>query len=336
MGSILILTGRDDITADAVIDELTSRDEQVVRFDTADFPLSSRLTATLGSAGWTGALSTHSQAGDSLGRRVDLGSVKSVWWRRPNQFRTPDGWSATAAAYAVSEARAGLLGVLGSLPARWINHPADDAAANYKPHQLATAARAGLRVPRSIVTSDPDQARAFVGADTVIHKPLGGGVLDTSDGSRQFLPVTLVSAGDLDDGVAGTTHLFQERVPKAFEVRLTVIGDRMFPVAIHAGSEAARLDWRSDYRSLTYEQIEMPEDVATGVRRLMNELRLYFGALDFAVTPEGEWVFFEVNPNGQWHWLTARAGVRLVEAMADALAHSNEPEAAGSPSQGAS
>ncbi|WAL96271.1 hypothetical protein [Streptomyces sp. Je 1-369] len=60
-------------------------------------------------------------------------------------------------------------------------------------------------------------------------------------------------------------------------------------------------------------------EVEKRVRSLMADLGLFFGALDFAVTPEGRWVFFEVNPNGQWHWLAVKAGVPLVEAMADAL-----------------
>jgi hypothetical protein len=65
----------------------------------------------------------------------------------------------------------------------------------------------------------------------------------------------------------------------------------MFPVAIHAGSEAAKLDWRTDYASLTYDSVDLPVDVEKGVRLLMDELGLFFGALDFAVTPEGRWVF---------------------------------------------
>jgi ATP-grasp ribosomal peptide maturase len=315
VAAILILTGRDDLTADAVVEELVNRGEEVVRFDTADFPTASRLAVSLTGDGWAGLL-----AGSRL---VRLESVKSVWWRRPNEFRTPDDWPGPARALAVSEARSGLLGVLGSLDVRWINHPADDAAANYKPRQLAVAARVGLDVPRSVITSDPDHAREFIGSDQVVYKGLGGGVLGPG-AKRQFLPVSLVSADEVDDGVTGTAHLFQERVPKAYEVRLTVIGDRMFPVAIHAGSEAARLDWRSDYRSLTYEPVDIPAEVAKGVGQLMDELRLYFGALDFAVTPDGRWVFFEVNPNGQWHWLAVRAGIPLVEAMADAL--QGEPE----------
>ena len=82
--------------------------------------------------------------------------------------------------------------------------------------------------------------------------------------------------------------------------------------------DAARLDWRTGYASLTYEPIELPVGVEKSVRLLMDELGLFFGAL-VAVTPDGRWVFFEVNPNGQWHWQAVKAGVPMVEAMADAL-----------------
>ncbi|MGK5626957.1 ATP-grasp ribosomal peptide maturase [Streptomyces sp. URMC 123] len=311
MRTILILTGRDDLTADAVVEELAKRGENVVRYDTADFPTTSRLAVSLTGDGWAGSLVAGS-------RTLRLETIKSVWWRRPNEFVTPEAWPSLARALAVSEARSGVLGVLSSLPVRWINHPAHDSAANYKPRQLAVAARAGLDTPRTVITSDLDHAREFMGKDVVIYKGLGGGVLGPN-GERKFLPVSLVSAKELDDGVTGTAHLFQENVEKAFEVRLTVIGGRMFPVAIYAGSEAAKLDWRTDYRSLTYERVPIPLEVENGVRRLMKELGLFFGALDFVVTPKGQWKFLEINPNGQWHWIAVKANVPLVEAMADAL-----------------
>lgn len=310
MGTILVLTGRDDLTADAVIDELTRRNASVARYDTSDFPQSSRVAAALGAQGWAGHLTAD--------RSVDLGAVSAVWWRRPAEFSVPNDWTDEAQAFAVSEARVGVLGVLASLPVRWINHPAKDSAANYKPVQLAVAARAGLDVPQTIITSDPDHAREFIGTDEVIYKGLSGGVL-TAERRHRYLPTTVLGADEIDASLAGTAHLFQERVPKKCEVRLTVIGHRMFPVAIHAGSAAARLDWRTDYPSLTYGPIELPADVEKGVRLLMDELGLYFGALDFAVTPDGRWMFFEVNPNGQWHWLAVKAGVPMIEAMADAL-----------------
>lgn len=310
MSTVLVLTGRDDLTADAVIDELARRNASVVRYDTSDFPQSSRIAASLGAQGWEGQLTGE--------RSADLTAVSAVWWRRPAEFSVPSAWPDEARAFAVSEARVGVLGVVGSLPVRWINHPAKDSAANYKPVQLAVAARAGLDVPRTIITSDPDHAREFIGAGEVIYKGLSGGVL-TAERRHRYLPTTVLRADGIDASVAGTAHLFQERVPKQCEVRLTVIGQRMFPVAIYAGSAAARLDWRTDYPSLTYGPIELPVQVEKSVRLLMDELGLYFGALDFAVTPDGRWVFFEVNPNGQWHWLAVKARVPMIEAMADAL-----------------
>ncbi len=310
MSTVLVLTGRSDITADAVVDELTKRRAKVVRYDTADFPIASTVAATLGPQGWQGTLT-----GD---HPIELESISSVWWRRPGEFSIPTEWPDEARAFAASEGRVGVLGVLGSLPARWINHPSRDSAANYKPVQLAVAARAGLDVPRTVITSDLSHAREFIGSDEVIYKGLSGGVL-TPDLYHRYIPTTLLRADELDEGLAGTAHLFQERVPKAFEVRLTVVGDRMFPVAIHTDTEAGKLDWRTDYASHRYQPLEMPVDVEKGVRLLMDELGLFFGALDFAVTPDGRWVFFEVNPNGQWHWLAVKAGVPMVEAMADAL-----------------
>jgi hypothetical protein len=215
-GTILVLTGRADVTVDAVIDELSSRGERVVRFDTADFPIGATLAATLTGRGWEGHLVLADRA-------VALATVKSVWWRRPNEFRTPPSWSADARAFAASEARAGLLGVLASLPARWINHPSRDAACNYKPLQLAVAARAGLRVPGTVITSDPDHARRFVADEPAIYKALGGGVV-RADGRHHAVPTTLVGSESVDESVAATATLLQRYVDKAFEVRLTVVG----------------------------------------------------------------------------------------------------------------
>jgi hypothetical protein len=39
------------------------------------------------------------------------------------------------------------------------------------------------------------------------------------------------------------------------------------------------------------------------LKRLLEEYSLRFAAVDFAVANDGAWVFFEINPNGQWAWL---------------------------------
>jgi hypothetical protein len=115
-------------------------------------------------------------------------------------------------------------------------------------------------------------------------------------------------------------HLFQRWVSKAYEVRVVVIGDHMTAAAIHAGTAEAYVDWRTDYDALTYELVEPPRDVVTGIWTLMGKLDLVYGALDFVVSPDGEWTFLEINPSGQYGWIESRTGAPLTTQLADLLA----------------
>jgi hypothetical protein len=211
------------------------------------------LSATLAD-GWGGVL-------DNGRRRLGLADVRSVYFRRPEEFRLPDGMSEAGRRFAAAQSRAGFVGVAVALPCLWINHPARDLDANHKPWQLAVARRLGLDPPRTIITNDPDAAREFAAdlGSPVITKSLGAPV-DT----------VIIDPADLDDSVRLCTHMFQEWIDKAHEVRLTVVGGRFFPVEIHAGSPAARLDWRTAYESLTYKPTSIPDTVRERVRAFMD------------------------------------------------------------------
>lgn len=102
-------------------------------------------------------------------------------------------------------------------------------------------------------------------------------------------------------------------------MRLTVVDGHFFACVIHGSSPAARVDWRSDYASLSYAATDAPEQIRHGVSALMGTLGLRFAALDFLVTPEGKWVFLEINPNGQWAWIQEESGLPITGAIADAL-----------------
>jgi hypothetical protein len=101
---------------------------------------------------------------------------------------------------------------------------------------------------------------------------------------------------------------------------VTVVGDRIFAAAIHAKSDAARVDWRADYDALDYSIIEPPESVATGMLAFLRVFGLSFGAFDFAITPSGDWIMFECNPAGQYGWLEGALGLPITAALADLLA----------------
>jgi hypothetical protein len=112
-------------------------------------------------------------------------------------------------------------------------------------------------------------------------------------------------------------------VPKAFEARVIVVGDRLFTATIHAGSAASHLDWRSDYGALAYEPVTPPETVSVGVIAYCAEFGLNYGAFDFVVRPDGEWVFLECNPGGQYGFIEDAISAPITETMADLL--SEEP-----------
>jgi glutathione synthase/RimK-type ligase-like ATP-grasp enzyme len=201
-----------------------------------------------------------------------------------------------------------------------MNHPTKIAQAEFKPAQLRLAQRAGLRIPRTIVTNDPGAARDFAESiGKMIYKPFSADGI-TEYGQHKLIYTSVVSADECDDpAIRLTAHLFQEWIEHDYAVRLTVVGGQFFAAAIHGASATAHVDWRSDYASLSYTVTEVPEQVRRGVCVLMGMLDLRFGALDFLVTPDGEWVFLEINPNGQWAWIQDKTGLAIANAIADTL-----------------
>ncbi|MEW2507598.1 ATP-grasp ribosomal peptide maturase [Amycolatopsis sp. NPDC047767] len=312
--SVLILTGERDPSADLMVSALEKRETIVHRVDTSWFPGQLSLTAELASGRWCGSLRTPY-------RTIDLDTITAVWYRSPRIFDFPAAMTATERQHATIEAKYGLGGILMTLPVLWVNHPARLADAAYKPVQLVTAQRCGLTVPDTLVTNEPEAVRAFADSGRTVSKMLGG-VSVVEGGVRKFSRTHLLDPADLDDlrGVEQTAHQFQRWAPKAHEARVIVIGDHLTAVSIHADSAASYVDYRADYASLRYELVTPPAAVESGIRNLMKELGLVYGAIDFVVSPTGEWVFLEVNAAGQYGWLEDHTGAPLTDQLADLLA----------------
>lgn len=161
--TVLVLAGEFDISADQLVLELRDRMVPVCRVDTAWFPAQLSLDAELRGGCWRGRLRMP-------GRDVELEGLRSVWYRSPSTFQFPAELSGAERHHAFLEAKYGLGGVLSSLTALWVNHPARAAAAS-KPVQLATAAWCGLTVPDTLITNEPDAMRRFAqkGPTVAIH-----------------------------------------------------------------------------------------------------------------------------------------------------------------------
>lgn len=314
--TVVIVAGERDRSVNGVVRALGERGVDVARIDTAWFPQRLTLDAEFVAGKWVGELRTCSRA-------VALENVRAIWYRSPATFTLPAGMSSAERQYARREGKLGLGGVLTALPLLAVNDPHNAARAVYKPLQLAIAAGCGLSVPDTQITNRVDAVRRFAaaaGEEGIITKALGTTLVYEED--RYKLGYTRrVTLGDLADlrGIDVTAHQQQIWVNKRQECRVVVVGDRIFAVAIYAGSEASHIDWRSDYPALSYQVVEPPELVIKGIRGVMTRLGLAYGAFDFAIDQNETWWFFEVNPGGVYGWLEYHTDAPITAALADLL-----------------
>ncbi|MFJ6661326.1 ATP-grasp ribosomal peptide maturase [Streptomyces sp. NPDC091377] len=307
---VLVVTETDDATADMVITELNRRGVPVVRFNPADIGRDLTVSARFGTcpAPPVGQVRTPSKA-------AALDGVRSVYWRRP-VWPAFGHLGADDARFAAAQVRYGLGGILHALDGPlWVNHPLRNAAADYKPVQLAAAQRLGLTVPDTLVTNDPAAARDFIEShQRVIFK-----TLRWTPYRRDGVPLTgwttPVTAPEIDESVRAAPHLYQAAVDKVADLRVLVAGQRVFAVRIESGM----LDWRQDYSVLSYRPVELPARVENALLAYLGHFGLVSGSFDLAVDREGGLWWLELNPNGQWGWLQESTGLAMSVAFADLL-----------------
>lgn len=306
---ILLVTNRNDLTADWLVLELQQRGASYTRFNTEDYPQRCQLRWRVDQA----SLQLN-------GREIHAAEIDAVWYRRPVAPRLRPGLASDEAAWAGREAAAALDGFWRTLDARWVSRPDAIRRADSKPQQLTDARKLGFEIPDTEITSNPEHVRA-------LHARSPGGVICKSlrDGrvrraGRSLLFTSLVDLEQLAR-LGDEPHLFQALVPKRYDLRVTVIGDDVFAARIDSRHDSGPLvDWRrADQATLRYAPETLPDEITDHCRDLVRHYGLAFGAIDLARRPDDGYTFFEINPNGQWAFVEQRAGLPLRARLADLL-----------------
>jgi hypothetical protein len=312
--------GTRDVHAEEIVGELACRGVPVFFLDGASFSLACRLSIELGASGQSPGV-LELPAGD-----LAIDEIKSVWFRGPG-FTTCDttGRASDGAGFVNRETEAaffGLCGVLGH--AFWVNHPNAVFAAQDKLAQLKLAQSIGLLIPRTLVTNDPKRARDFFescGGDVII-KTFRRLAFTRAD-EDYFILTNRLPPGHLVqiERVRNAPCLFQEYVPKEIELRVTVIGRRVFAAEIHSqSSPVSRDDYRRyDLANTPYYPHALPAAVESACLRMLERYGLAFGAIDMIRRPDGAYVFLEINANAQFLWIQDLTGMPLRESLADLL-----------------
>jgi glutathione synthase/RimK-type ligase-like ATP-grasp enzyme len=308
MTNILIISRPTDAHAAAVHWALRQAGLEPAIWFASEFPVGQSVSCRVGAAG----LACSAREDRPIWRDWDF---DTIWLRR---FAAPvlEGVIAPIdRPFAELESDTFLRSLLNvhSDRGRWVNPLFAKERAQQKVGQLASAVAAGLLVPETLVTNDRDEALEFL--DT-----RGGAVV-----AKQFNPIEWKTA----DGFATVRTrrvtramveawrpvelaptIFQDAVAKAYEVRITMIGDEAVGARLDVfGAGAGSTDWRMarvSGQALEVRPWEVSEPLSTRLGALMKSLGLVFGCIDGIVTPDGEFYFLEVNEMGQFLWLDER------------------------------
>jgi hypothetical protein len=308
--TVLIISSPDDLHARVVSSVLNSQCGQTaIIWDSGSIPAEDRASFRLTEKGSDFEIETSNG-------KITLDSLRSVWWRRPGNFRLDKGViEAKVQEFCLRECSSFLRGVLTTLRVPIVNDPTAQTDAARKPIQLLIAKHLGLAIPLTLMSNSPNEIRSF-------WESLSGNCI-----YKAFTPPTdelaetrLLTERDLHylDQVRHAPIIVQERIEKGCDVRVNVFGERVFAASVATHIPQAELDWRLDMLA-AWSEHKLPDEVSQKLLLLVRSLGLHYGCIDLRQRPDGTYVFLEVNPAGQFLFIEVATGQPLARSFAELL-----------------
>ncbi len=309
---IVLISHTEDAHAVEVLGRLQQSGADVVLFDSCRFPRDISLTVSQPTPEqWRAAMVLD-------GRRRDLSEARVVWWRRPLPFKLHDEVADNEdRTFAYGECHAALAGLWSCLDAVWINDPDRDLIAARKLFQLKVAAQLGMQTPRTCVTTDPEEATRFIAAEGA-----RGTIYKSFSATEKAWRETRLLRPDEHAQLANVRFapvIFQEYIAAVVDLRITVVGADIFAAEIHSQQTDYPYDFRMTMEAAEIRPHRLPESVEAQLRALMASFGLLYGAIDMRLTPDGDYVFLEINPAGQWLFIELRTSQPITEALCELM-----------------
>jgi glutathione synthase/RimK-type ligase-like ATP-grasp enzyme len=301
----------------AVVDALNDRRVEPVVFDSSVFPGSAPVTLGYERGGFRAC-------GPS---EMSPDNIAAVWQNVVVGTDLP-AMAPGVRETCIAASELALVGLLDSLRVFQLDPHANQARAGNKPRQLAIAQQLGLDIPDTIVTNDPEAVRAFARRSgplitKMLVQPASTGPEINGDAPVVF--TTAMTDADLEqlDGLDLCPMIFQQQIENQLDVRVTIVGKRVFAAAIDASARGADLDWRRDSyafdRAPAWSRHDLPSALTDRLRRLLDHFGLNFGAVDLIVRPDGSHVFLELNASGAFAFLGESHAQPIAAAIAEVL-----------------
>lgn len=321
MTKVLIISNKSDVTSDFIVKRLKERNIDFYRFNTEDLTVTCSVTIDYYNNNFT-LIDLISK------RKFDLNKFSSIYFRRPEipSINTLDIDNAERQ-FLKNEIAYTLEGIYKILRnAYWVSPIYAIRVAENKIYQLELAKSLGFKIPDSIITNSyTDFIKFYERNDrTCIIKPIKSGLIEDKNNSRVVFTSLLEEKPISRKQFAISPNFFQEHIHKKGDVRVTMVGNKAFATLIHSqGNPQTQIDWRRGENLLNHTKIELPSSILNNCLRLISMLNLRFGAIDLILDANDDYVFLEINPNGQWAWIEKQTGYEISNEIVNLLEYEN-------------
>ncbi|RDC56668.1 hypothetical protein DU508_05505 [Pedobacter chinensis] len=316
MTNILVLTNKGDITSDFIVQNLSDSGVPFYRLNTDEIGNSIRLSFDIVNNEYL----IHDEGRDII---IDLLQIKSVYFRRPEILVHSKDVTIGEKNFIKSELSftlEAIYKILGN--AFWVNTVDAIRAAENKIYQLMLAKAIGFSIPNTILSNQPSSALSFFSKNnsSCIIKPIKSGLVsgETEEG------VIFTSKLHLDENnvtrILNCPVYLQNLIPKNADLRVTLIGEKLFCAMIHSQEEEeSSVDWRKAGHPLRHSVHELPKEITAKCFELAKKLNLNFAAIDFILDQKNNYIFLEINPNGQWAWIERQLNFKISDEITNLL-----------------
>lgn len=324
---VLIFTNKEDAHPNPVMDYLVGWGVPFFRLNTEDL-------LTDYSFRWSASLKGCDFEIKNLRNGLVLRGpdVTTIWDRRPEP---PSSLRVNNTDTINRHIRSEALGFL-----RYLRHYLDgipsigsivnDRVASSKMLQYQVALDCGFPIPDTVFSNEKKEIVSLAGhhPQLCIKGIEGHGVWDEENLQDYVFYSSKVDSKSIpdipDEAFSQTVSFVQEYVPKAFELRVTVVDEDVFAARIDTqdlDDDKGKVDWRQGYDTgMKLSVFDLPGEISDKCVTLVHALGLNFGCIDLIVRPDGQYVFLECNPNGQWLWIELETGMKISEGIARFLA----------------
>lgn len=304
---ILFITNKDDISVDYLISKLKLKTKKFLRIDSEDI---NKIDFNI------------NPNGEFLVRinneMYNLKNVRSVVFKRtPTKFDFSKEDSNQN--YLNNERKHFFEGLYLCLKdAKWINPMFATHIAERKIFQLNQAQLLGLQIPDSVITNNSLTAHKFLQKhQKSIIKPISNGLqvlkkdiysIYTSEIKKDFF------ISYKESNLFETPVFLQEKIENKSDIRVVIINENIFSVRIDK-NDKTEVDWRKPEILKTYSNINLPKKLSNLLIELNKSFGLIYSAIDLIEKPNGEFIFLETNPVGEWVWLESELDLNISETL---------------------